>query len=531
MKKANPNTIFSVMEDIKEGLKDASIKAGIEHPVVYVEHPDDISHGDFSSNVALIYSKKLKANPKILAGKIVEEFNKILTEKSEGKKSEKKSNIKNEIEKEHDFSKIISSVDIAGPGFINIKLADNFFTKEIIKISSDYGENYVKSNVNDGQKIMVEYTDPNPFKEFHIGHLMSNAIGESIARILEFSGANIKRANWQGDVGLHVAKAIWGAIALQRQEEAKQSIERDIKENEVKSNQKENADLGIAFWGKAYAFGAKKYDSDEPTKKDIGIINKKIYNREDSEINALYDKGRKESLQHFESIYKKLGTKFDNYFFEGKEGNSGEGIVREFIKKGVFEESEGAVIFPGEKYGVHTRVFITSQGLPTYETKEIGLNTEKFKIYPDLSQSIIITANEQSDYFRVLFKVFSLIRPEIFQKTKHISHGMMRLTTSKMGSRTSNVITAEHLMGEMEKLIEEKIKDRDFDDKEKGRLCEEVAIGAIKYQILRQAIGGDIIYDPKKSISFEGDSGPYLQYACVRAMTVLKKAKEAGILE
>jgi arginyl-tRNA synthetase len=161
----------------------------------------------------------------------------------------------------------------------------------------------------------------------------------------------------------------------------------------------------------------------------------------------------------------------------------------------------------------------------------LGLNVEKFKLYPDLSKSIIITANEQNDYFKVLLKAFSLIKKEIAEKTTHIGHGMMRLTTGKMGSRKGNVITAENFIADVKELVEEKIKDRQFDKVEKEKLSEMVAIAAIKYQILRQSIGGDIIYDPEKSVSFEGDSGPYLQYSTVRAQTVLTKAKEVGIAE
>jgi len=462
------------IQNLHTSLASAAQKAGIENPAIQLEHPDDISHGDFATNIAMVHAKALKQNPKALAEKIVEEFKKEMPAE-------------------------VASVSVAGPGFINIALKNDFFVKSVL----DIDENFGKNTHHKGEKVMVEYTDPNPFKEFHIGHLMSNAIGESIARLVEAQGAEVKRANWQGDVGPHVAKALWGAMKLGASD--------------------------AASWGKAYAFGSNAYDTDEAAKKEIQEINKKVYSQEDKEINALYEKGRKESLESFEKIYERLGTTFDNYFFEGKEGRNGVGIVKEFLAKGVFEESDGAVIFPGEKHGLHTRVFLTSQGLPTYEAKELGLNIEKFRIYPDLSQSIIITANEQTDYFRVLLKVFSLINPSIAEKTKHIPHGMMRLTTGKMGSRKGNVVTAETFIGEVKKLVEVKIKDRDFDEIEKEKVAEDVALAAIKYQILRQAIGGDIIYDPEKSISFEGDSGPYLQYACVRAGTVLAKAEEVGI--
>lgn len=470
-----------ILTTITSHIEEVAKRAGIENPKASFEYPEIISQGDLATNIAMIHAKALKQNPKVLAEKIVDEFKK-------------------------DMPAAVTDISAAGPGFINIKLRASVFTKGILLIDETFGKNELEK----GKKIMVEYTDPNPFKEFHIGHLMSNAIGESIARLAEFSGAEVKRANWQGDVGPHVAKALWGAMKLGVTAES---------------------GSGPAQWGKAYAFGAQSYDADETAKAEIQEINKKIYSQNDPAINALYEKGRSESLASFENIYKRLGTKFDNYFFEGKEGRNGEAIVKEFQEKGIFEVSEGAVIFPGEKHGLHTRVFLTSQGLPTYEAKELGLNLEKFRIYPDLAQSIIITANEQNAYFKVLLKVFSLINPPIAEKTRHISHGMMRLTTGKMGSRKGNVITAEDFISEAKSLVDEKIKDRDFDAEEKEKLSEEVAIAAIKYQVLRQAIGGDIVYDPEKSVSFEGDSGPYLQYSCVRANTVLLRAKEEKIPE
>ncbi|HBV01141.1 MAG TPA: arginine--tRNA ligase [Candidatus Taylorbacteria bacterium] len=336
---------------------------------------------------------------------------------------------------------------------------------------------------------------------------MSNAVGESIARLFEFSGAKVVRACWQGDVGLHVAKAVWGIL--------KNNFQFSI------FNFQKDA---IALLGQAYTTGARAYEADEKAKKEIEELNRKIFEKSDPEINKLYDEGRKISLAHFEEIYKKLGTKFDYYFFESQEGREGEKIVTEFLKKGVFEKSENAVIFRGEKFGLHTRVFITSQGLPTYETKELGLNKAKFAKEPDLSQSIIITANEQNDYFKVVLKAMEEIYPEIAKKTKHISHGMMRFASGKMSSRTGNIITGESLITAMENLVMEKIKDRELPTEEKQKIAEAVAVGAIKYSILRAGIGSDIIYDFEKSISFEGDSGPYLEYTYARVRSVLRKA-------
>ena len=414
-----------------------AIKKALPGVAFVVERPRAQGHGDYSTNAALVG----KMDPQVLADKL----------KIEG----------------------VEKVEVVGK-FINFFLSREELTPKEQKIPQLYA----------GKKIMVEYTDPNPFKEFHIGHLMSNAIGESIARLLEFTGAEVIRANYQGDVGPHVAKTIWAV---------------------------KNHKVAGASWGEAYVVGNNAYETDEVAKKEIDEINAKIYSRSDKELNKMYDEGRKFSLAHFEKIYKVLGTEFEEgfYFFESETGPKGLVLVQNHPE--VFEKSDGAVVFHGE----HTRVFVTSRGLPTYESKDLGLlQLKKEKV--DLDKSITVTANEQSDYFKVVLAAARRL-PEVAdmaEKTEHVSHGMMRFAESKMSSRTGNVITGESLIKELTKVA-------------RGR--EDVAVGAIKYTILKQGSNKNIIFDPEKSLSLEGDSGPYLQYALVRARALLRKAKELGV--
>ncbi len=220
-------------------------------------------------------------------------------------------------------------------------------------------------------------------------------------------------------------------------------------------------------------------------------------------------------MEYFEFIYKKLGTKFDYYFFESETGKDGLEIISE--NKKVFTDSGGAVIFKGEEYGLHNRVFISAQGLPTYEAKELGLNKKKFKIFsPDLS--IIVTGNEINDYFKVLLKVMELVMPSVAQRTKHIGHGIMRFAEGKMSSRTGGVIGAEFLINQ----IIEKIKEGENDSSltKSGEEYETMAVAAIRYSILKQSIGRDIIFDFEKALSIKGDAAPYLQYTYARLRNI-----------
>lgn len=471
---------MEIKDRLKNLIKESLKNLGIEAENITLEHPAESKNGDYSTNVAFVYAKELGVNPKELAEKLVSNLGEI-----------------NNIEK----------INIAGPGFINFYLSREFFTDSIKNIL-EQGENWGKNNLLSDKKVMVEYTQPNPFKPFHIGHLMSNAIGESISRVVEFSGAKVLRANYQGDVGLHVAKAIYGMY----------------KAGPPKDESAQASELA-QYIGECYAKGNDAYENDESIKEEINAINKKVYDKSDKEINKIYDWGRKVTLLAFEEIYKKLGTKFDYYFFEGEMAPIGEKIVKENTPS-VFKESDGAIVFKAEEYDpkLHTRVFITSGGIPLYEAKEIGLTMTKFEKDPDMDLSIVTTAIEQGEYMKVVQKAISIMHPELEKKMKHITHGMMRLASGKMSSRKGNVITGESLLRDSMDVVREKVKDREFSDTEKTNIAEEVGVAALKYSILRSSLGSDIVYDFEKSISFDGDSGPYLQYTAVRANSILEKA-------
>ncbi len=474
-------------QEINKHLESVATMLAIPPSSIKLDYPENPEHGDFSSNIAMANAKKMGLSPKDLAEKIVAEFTK-------------------------DMPAAVESVSIAGPGFINFKVKDALFSEEIISIVK-VGAEYGWSDGEKGRNAIFEYTDPNTFKVFHIGHLMSNAIGESLSRLDQSQGAAVTRICYPSDIGLHIAKSIW-AMEKHRSE---------IPADGVAIQEK------TAFLGKMYVEGVQAYEALATNKDDIDALNKVIYEKSSDTVNALYEKGRAWSLKHFELLYARLGTKFDGSIFESEMAPVGLEITKKFLASGVFVESEGAVVFKGEDHGLHTRVFISSKGLPTYEAKELGLNITKFEKYPATNESVIVTASEQNDYFKVLKKVLSLIDENIGTKTHHIGHGMMRFASGKMSSRTGKVITAEDLLSDIREMVSEKINGRGFSVEEADEISDIIAIGAIKYTILRQAIGGDVIFDSAASVSFEGDSGPYLQYSVVRANSVLDKAKQEGI--
>ena len=446
-----------------------------------LERPSMFEHGDYATNVALVAAKILKKNPK----EVAELIRTKIQEESLGS---------------------VEKIEVAGAGFLNFFLSRAAVIAEVEKAARD--ESWGRNELYKGKTVMVEYTDPNPFKEFHIGHLMSNTIGESIARLLTSAGAKVTRANYQGDVGLHVAKAIHGM-----------QVTKNRPDNSAPLSER------AAWLGSAYTAGSHAYDSNPEIKVEIDALNRVVYEKSNPEINALYDWGREVSLSHFEDIYKMLGTTFDFYFFESEMAAPAVRLVKEHLG-GVFEESRGALVYAGEKKGLHTRVFVTSLGLPTYEAKELALAFAKEEKQQS-DELIVVTANEINEYFRVVLAALGEISPTLAAKICHVGHGFLKLTTGKMSSRKGNVITGESLLADLQQVATKKVGEREVANAYK--VAEQVAVGAIKYAVLKQGSGKDIIFDPEKSLSLEGDSGPYLQYARVRALSLIDKARKAEV--
>lgn len=468
-----------MQDEIRKAIENVLAELGVTDVDFVVEHPADISHGDYATNIALVAAKQLGKSPR----EIAEQFRSMLDGKIPP----------------------VDTITIAGPGFINFTLNRDFFSEKITSIIN-LGDTWGKNDSWSGKKVLVEYTDPNPFKEFHIGHLFTNSVGESIARLFKMNGALVKCINYQGDVGLHVAHALWGM------QELGMTIESGFTAREL---------------GQAYAHGATAYkNEDSRALTEIRDINKKVYDRSDEEINALYDAGRKVSLDFFEEVYAIIDTNFDAYFFESEVSQKGKELV--LAHPALFVESDGARVFEGEQYGLHTRVFLNREGLPTYEAKELALAKLKEERLGAYDWSVISTANEVSEYFKVLKKAMSFIYPELEAKTEHIGHGTVRLASGKMSSRTGDVISAIDFIDEVADAAAAKM-DEGGKTAPTEELSRDIALGAIKYATLHGNILQNSVFDKEKALSFEGDSGPYLQYTHARIVSVLLKAKEGGV--
>jgi arginyl-tRNA synthetase len=440
-----------------------------------VEWPKDMAHGDYATNAALVVAKQLGKNPMEIAEALAAYL---------------------DAHKEH----FVASVRAVAPGFINFTIS-RIHLVDAIKEAANV-DTYGHTNVYTGKHILVEHSSPNLFKPFHIGHLMNNTIGEAITRLARYSGAQVTTMSFPSDISLGVAKAVF--ILLEKSPDGQLSSPK------------------INILGDAYVEGTKRYDEDESIHSKVKEIADNLYADIDSPELKAFVTCRDFNIKYFEHITKQLGSHFDAYIYESEAGVDGKKIVLENTPK-VFTESEGAVVYmPDASAKLHTAVFINSQGNPTYEAKDIGLLDLKFKKYnPDLS--IFITDAQQVSHFQVVLDAAEKIDLNWKAKSLHRYHGRMSFKGQKMSSRLGGVPIVEDVLSTV--IEEVKSKNPDVSDE----AAQQIGIAAIKFAILRAAAGKNIDFDPDTSLSFEGDSGPYLQYTAVRAQSLLSKGAEAGI--
>lgn len=466
-----------VKDKIIKNIKSSLEKLGIKDEIVNLEHPANSDFGDYASNIALILAKSLKKKPFQIAQDIVKNLPK---------------------------GTLIEKTEVIKPGFINFWISNKYLIKKTQDFALEKFE-FTSFHLGTNKKIMIEFAHPNTHKLFHIGHLRNISIGESLVRIFEAVGNKVIRSNYQGDIGLHIAKCLW-------------YIKNKVNEKKLDQHRQAPIHNKIYFLGKAYSGGQIAFDTDEKEKKEIININGMIY-KKDENILPLWEETKKWSFEYFDQIYKRLYTKFDRLYPESEFSDQGIEICKDAEKKGILKKSQGALVFDGKPFGMDTRVFINSLGYPTYEGKELALAEKEFAEFGELDKCIHVVTPEQKSFFKITFKVEELLNEKKFKnKQYHLAYEWVKLKEGKMSSRTGNVIEAEWIIDQAKKIILEKFKC--------GKETAEIlAVGAVKYSFLKNTTTNEIAFDLKESISLEGNSCPYLVYTYVRTQSVLKKAE------
>jgi len=414
-------------------------------------------------------------------------------------------------------SELIQEVNAVG-AYINIRLSGAVLFGEICSDVISQGDTFGNSNIGQEQRVMVEYLSPNTNKPLHLGHTRNGSLGMSIANLLSASGYTVIKANLVNDRGVHICKSMlawqkWGNGSTPESEKMK----------------------GDHFVGKWYVRFAEEAEKDVHLEEEVQEMLQK-WEAGDPETIKLWKIMNQWVYDGFAETYKKLGLEFDVFFYESNTYKLGKDIIAGGLEKGVFyKDSRGAVVFdlPAEEFGLNKDgsakkfTVLRADGTSVYMTQDIGTALLKVTKYK-LNSSIYVVGSEQSHHFRCLFKILKSLGYNWAERLYHLSYGMVYLPEGKMKSREGKVVDADNLIGEMNKLVAEGIVSRDTEneisEEEIKKRSDKIGIGAIKFYLLRVNPGQDINFDPRESISLEGFTGPYCQYAFARISSILKNA-------
>lgn len=469
MKKEVVNILKKSLDEIKADLK----KEEIEN---LVEIPPSVEMGDYAFPCFTL-AKKLRKTPSEIA-------------------SELKRNIK--------AQKNFSDIQVKG-AYINFFADRKKFAKNLISEISNQKDSFGKNSLRYKRKTMVEFSQPNTHKAFHVGHIRGTSVGESIARILEFSGEKVMRANYSGDTGMHVAKWIW----CYKKYHSKEKLKKDE-----------------SWIASIYVDAVKRLHKNEKLQEEVNEINRKLDSREDRELNKLWEKTRKLSIDSWKKIYNELNTHFDEYFFESQMEKKGKEISLELEKKGIAKKSDGAIIMDLQEYNLGVWVLLRSDGTVLYSAKDLALAKKKIGKF-NSDKYIVVVGDEQKLHFLQLRKTLELMNVKNNENYDFLTYGMIRLPKGKMSSRTGDNILYSDFMSETISHTEKEIKKREtkIEKSELNERALKIAVASIKYSMLKQGPNKNIIFKKEDALNFEGDSGAYILYTYARANSILRKSK------
>ena len=463
-------------------MKDQIIKSlqkatGIKE--VHLEFPENEAHGDYATNVVLVSAKKEKKKPKELAEEIVKK-----------------------LQKDKDLTKVVSKIEAAGPGFINLFLSKDILFTETDKIVKE-GEKYGSSNLGKGKTVLVEYSSPNIAKYFGIGHLRSTIIGQTLYNLYKFLGYKVIGENHLGDWGTQ-----FGMIIAQ-----------------IKRKNLNVDDLTIDDFEKLYV-GFNKEAEDKPELREEAKHWFKKLEKGDKEARQIWQKARDVSLAEFKRIYELLGITIGNTHGESFYEDKMPAVIKEAKEKGLSKKSEGAEII--ELKGMPPGMLVKSDGATTYFTRDLAAVNYRIKTW-NPALLIYEVGVDQKLHFRQVFEAARLLGWAKNRELVHVAHGLIRGKLGKMSTRRGETIRLEKVLGEAvnraRKIIDKSETGGELSEKEKENIAKAVGVGAIKYFDLSHHPTSDIIFDWEKLFLLEGNSAPYLQYTFARTQSVLRKAK------
>lgn len=404
---------------------------------------------------------------------------------------------------------------ILSGAYLNVKFNISSLSSSIIKKILEGGDEYGSSKRMEGKKIMVEFSCPNTNKPLHLGHMRNDSLGEATASLLKSQGAEVKKVNLINNRGVHICKSMLS-----------------YKEFGNGETPKSTGEKGDHFVGRYYVkFNTwegeeeKKKCSPLPSERAQEMLKK--WEDGDKEVRELWSKMNSWTLSGLEESYKNMNISFDKYYYESDTYTLGREEVLKGVKSGVFtKEEDGSVQVDLSPIGLDKKVLLRKDGTTLYITQDIGTAISRHSDYP-FDSLIYVVASEQEYHFKVLFYALEKLGYSWAKELKHLSYGMVNLPEGKMKSREGTVVDADDLLNELTRLAKEEIvsKGRENEIENTEQTSHDIALGALNYYLLQVSPKKDMIFNPKESISFNGNTGPYLQYMGARISSILRKAK------
>lgn len=397
-------------------------------------------------------------------------------------------------------------------GYLNLYFDPAVYAKRVIDTAIEQGSAFGRAPSR-GERVMVEFSQPNTHKAFHVGHLRSAILGDGISRLLTFAGFDVIRANYPGDIGLHVIKWLWCYMNFHAGEKPARNITR--------------------WMGDIYAEATRRLEDNPNLENEIRALYAR-WDQRDPEVVNLWAETRQWSLNGFNEIYAQLDIPFDRYYFNSDEEQNGKKLVEMLLEKGIAQDErpEGAVVvkldellgLKNEKFRV--LVVLRSDGTALYSTEDLSLAKHKFTDYPDLAKSYYVVDVRQSLHFQQVFKTLELAGYPWAERCQHIPYELVTLPGNVvMASREGVVVLLEDLIKEATERAYEVVKEKnpDLSEERKRNIAHAVGIGAIKYPMLARENTKMVTFDWESALDFNGQAAPYIQYAYVRGGSILRK--------
>ncbi|GAA4948432.1 arginine--tRNA ligase [Algibacter agarivorans] len=412
-------------------------------------------------------------------------------------------------------------------GFLNVEISDSYYINFFNGIKDDACYGFVSSKAEE-KAVMVEYSSPNTNKPLHLGHVRNNLLGYSVAEILKASGKKVYKTQIINDRGIHICKSMlaWKKFG---NEETPEST--GLKGDKLVGNYYVKFDQE---YKKEIQDLISKGSSEEEAKKNAPLLieaqNMLLkWEAGDEEVVALWEKMNGWVYEGFAETYKNLGVDFDALYYESNTYLLGKEFVAEGLKSGVFiKEEDGSVWCDLTEEGLDKKIVQRADGTAVYMTQDIGTAIQRIKDFPDVGGMVYTVGNEQDYHFQVLFLILKKLGFDWAKNLYHLSYGMVDLPSGKMKSREGTVVDADDLIDDMAKtaqeISEELGKLDGYSDDEKQELYKSIGLGALKYYILKVDPKKRILFDPKESIDFQGNTGPFIQYTYARIQSILRKA-------